>query len=360
MNEPIISVIVPVYNTAPWLRRCLDSICSQSYPNLEILCVNDGSTDNSAEILAEYAEADSRIKVFTQANAGLSAARNTGLENASGEWVTGVDSDDWLYPEVYEQAVNFISSAVDIVFFGVQEVNVNGESLAHNHYFVLPKAGEYPMASDVAEKLNVCFWSKLWRRSLLEENSLRFPVGLVHEDEAMFCLAAPYARNIAICPAVGYAYTQRENSIMHEKGLDALKRAMRYIPIIEYVRSEYEERGLMLSPARKYLRNRLKYICAVLYGLKQHSRTSPVFQHVLSTALQCGMLEDDYVIERMQPCTHKGPVTINRYQRAKVYRIWGMPFWVKLYTYSGLPVTLRIVLTHLRDRIDRILHPRQS
>lgn len=355
MNEPIISVIVPVYNTAPWLRRCLDSICSQSYHHLEILCVDDGSTDNSAEILAEYARSDSRIKVFTQKNAGLSAARNTGLENATGEWVTGVDSDDWLYPGIYEQAVKSISASVDIVFFGVQYVNVMGEPLTHGHYFDLPEAGEYPMASDDAENLNVCFWSKLWRRSLLEENYLRFPVGLVHEDEAMFCLAAPYARNIAICPVVGYAYTQRENSIMHEAGIDALMRVTRYIPIIEYVLAEYEKRDLIYSSARKYLRKRLKYVCAALYGLKQHSRTLPALEHVLSIVLQCDMLEDDYVIERIQPCTQNGMISINRYQRAKVYRIWGMPFWVKLYTYSGRPVTLRLLLAHLKARIERLL-----
>lgn len=355
MNEPTISVIVPVYNTAPWLRRCLDSICSQGYHHLEILCVDDGSTDNSAEILAEYARSDSRIKVFTQKNAGLSAARNTGLENATGEWVTGVDSDDWLYPGLYEQAVKSISESVDIVFFGVQNVDVMGEPLPHSHYFDLPDAGEYPMASDDAENLNVCFWSKLWRRSLLEENCLRFPVGLVHEDEAMFCMAAPYARNIAICPTVGYAYTQRENSIMHEAGLDVLKRATRYIPIIEYVLAEYEKRDLIYSSARKYLRKRLKFVCEILYRLKQHSRTSPVLEHVLSIVLQCDMLEDDYVIERIQPCTHNGVITINRYQRAKVYRIWGMPFWVKLYTYSGRPVTLRLLLAHLKARIERLL-----
>lgn len=317
--------------------------------------MNDGSTDNSAEILSEYAHRDSRIKVFTQKNAGLSAARNTGLENATGEWVTGVDSDDWLYPGIYEQAVNSISESVDIVFFGVRDVDVTGEPLPYNHYFDLPDAGEYSMESDVAEKLNVCFWSKLWRRSLLEENHLRFPVGLVHEDEALFCLAAPYARNIAICSAVGYAYMQRENSIMNEEGLDTFKRMMRYIPIIEFVRAEYEKRNLMHSVARKYLRNRLKSLCATLYGIRHDSRTSPALKKVLSIVVQCGMLEEDYVIERIQACAHKGIITITRYRRAKVYRIWGVPFWMKLYTNSGRPVTLRLLLVQIKARLARLL-----
>ena len=84
-DSPLISVIVPVYNVEKYLRKCLDSICGQTYRNLEILCVNDGSTDGSAAILEEYAARDARIKVFTQPNRGLSAARNTGLEHATVE-----------------------------------------------------------------------------------------------------------------------------------------------------------------------------------------------------------------------------------------------------------------------------------
>ena len=96
MQTPLISVIVPIYNVAPWLPRCLDSIVGQTYKNLEILLIDDGSTDNSLEICQQYAEKDSRIKVIHQENKGLAGARNTGLENSHGEFVTFVDSDDWL------------------------------------------------------------------------------------------------------------------------------------------------------------------------------------------------------------------------------------------------------------------------
>lgn len=355
-RNKLLSVIVPVYNTAPWLRQCLDSICTQSYQNLEILCVDDGSTDNSAEILAEYALKDPRIKVFTQENAGLSAARNTALENATGEWIAGVDSDDWLEPGIYEEAMKSVTPAVDLVFFGVVKVNEAGQTLPHSSYFNLPAAGEYPMTSDVAEKLNVCFWSKLWRRSLLEENCLRFPAGLIHEDEAMICLAAPYARNIAVRPVIGYAYRQRENSIMHRGGLDQLQRVMRYIPIIEYVRVEYEKRDLMHSFARKYLSRRLKSICAVLYDLKHHSHAYPALKEILSIAIQSGMLEDDYVIERIQSSTRKGAIVINRYRWVKVYSIFGIPIWAKFYIIRhGVSITPKVLFTYLRDRFNSVM-----
>ncbi len=96
MNNSMISVIVPVYNVEKYLSKCLDSIINQTYQNLEIICVDDGSTDSSPMILEEYAKKDSRIKIITRQNGGLSAARNTGVKNATGEFVSFVDSDDWI------------------------------------------------------------------------------------------------------------------------------------------------------------------------------------------------------------------------------------------------------------------------
>ena len=97
-----ISVIVPVYNTEEYLHRCIDSILGQTYPNLEILLINDGSTDNSGKICEDYARKDTRIKVIHQENKGQSAARNVGLNAATGEYVNFIDSDDWIDPPMYE------------------------------------------------------------------------------------------------------------------------------------------------------------------------------------------------------------------------------------------------------------------
>lgn len=352
-EQPLISVIVPVYNTAPWLARCLDSILSQSYQTLEILCVNDGSTDDSAGILAEYSAKDARIKVFSQENAGLSAARNTALEYATGEWVTGVDSDDYLYPGTYESAVNDISDEVDMVFFGVQDVAEDGTPLPHNSYFDLPETGEYPMTPELAAKLNVCFWSKLWRRSLIEENKLRFPVGLVHEDEAMFYLAAPYTRKVAICPAMGYAYMQRAGSIMNEVGLDALKRAKRYIPVLKFVHAEYGRRGLVQSFSREYLKRMFLRLYASLYVMKEGPLRDAVVQVVGAVVNQCNMTRVDYRLERFVPVTGWRRLFLSRYPCAKVYKLLGIPIWIKWYTYSGRRITWRILLFHAHTRLCR-------
>ena len=104
---PKISVIVPVYNVEKYLARCLDSIINQTLADIEIICINDGSTDNSLEILNDYAKKDSRIKIIDQTNAGLSCARNAGMQIAQGEYIGFVDSDDWIDLDFYEKLVCF-------------------------------------------------------------------------------------------------------------------------------------------------------------------------------------------------------------------------------------------------------------
>ena len=99
---PAISVIVPIYNVEPYLSQCLDSIISQTLADIEIICVNDGSTDNSLQILQKYAAQDNRIKIINQPNQGLSAARNSGIDVATGEFIGFVDSDDYIAPDFYE------------------------------------------------------------------------------------------------------------------------------------------------------------------------------------------------------------------------------------------------------------------
>lgn len=231
----LVSIIVPVYNTAPWLQRCLDSVCAQTYKNLEILCVNDGSTDNSAEILAEYAAKDARIRVFTQQNAGLSAARNTALEHATGVWVLGVDSDDYLAEDTVELAVAAAADEVDAVFIGVRLVDETGADLPDAEgYFVLPE-GKKQFSPELALRLNVCFWSKLWRRSMIEEHGLRCPHGLLHEDEGFYYTAAPWLRQVAFCPASHYYYVQRGGSIMHSSR-SILDSAQVYVKVLDFVR----------------------------------------------------------------------------------------------------------------------------
>lgn len=125
----IVSVIIPVYNTAKYLPQCLDSVIAQTYPSIEIICVNDGSTDNSLEILEKYAARHSNLKIIDKVNEGVSAARNIGIKESTGEWVMFLDSDDWLNPETVETVYNAgIDYNCDIVSFDyISEFNTKSE-----------------------------------------------------------------------------------------------------------------------------------------------------------------------------------------------------------------------------------------
>ena len=125
MNNPLVSVIVPVYNVAPYLEQCLDSIVNQRYRNLEIILVDDGSTDESGAICDRYAEQDGRIQVVHKENGGQSSARNVALDMMTGEWVLFVDSDDWIELNTLELLFEQKDERADLVEFGVNLVYSN-------------------------------------------------------------------------------------------------------------------------------------------------------------------------------------------------------------------------------------------
>ncbi len=334
MSNPLISVIVPVYNVAPWLPRCLDSICGQTYRNLEILCVNDGSTDNSGEILEEYAARDSRIRVFTQENAGLSAARNTALEHAIGEWVAGVDSDDYIAPDLYERSVSCIEEGVDIVFYGVQLVSEEGTTLPTNPYFDLPEPGVYEMTPELGETLNVCFWSKLWRRSILETHQLRFPHGLVHEDYAMYYLYVPYARNVSICPGSGYYYVQRSGSIMRAGQTERVT-TMRYMEVLRFVYNRYKEMNINPLSTPWYPQAVSNVFVDRYYSeapeLREELQT--LFYTLLREQNVLSVLSRDFRLRRIMPIRGKMRWFIRRNMSQEIWCFMGIPLFVV--TYQG-------------------------
>lgn len=179
-----ISVIVPVYNCAPYVERCIRSIMAQTYTDLEIICVDDGSSDNSGKILDSLAEEDSRIRVIHQKNAGVSAARNTGLDAASGELITFVDSDDALELDMYKTLLPYFDDPnVDIVHCGYKRVYLDGTSKDVNGTGKLVRQKRYEAAECLlAGRLFVgSLCNKLYRAQLLWDT--RFDISLaINED----------------------------------------------------------------------------------------------------------------------------------------------------------------------------------
>jgi len=216
MNTPLISVIVPVFNMEQYLKQCLDSVTMQTFENIEIICIDDGSTDNSPAILAEYAARDSRIIIHTQPNAGLSAARNAGLRVARGEWITGLDSDDWLEKDAYEYFYK------NLPLDGTKLAVVGLDCIEHETGKVLWKAripakGLVKMEPSVLQ-IDAWFPNKFWHRSLVCDGDVRFQEGVWFEDIPFWHMIAPYQSHILFLPEVKYHYrrAQKGNSIINQ------------------------------------------------------------------------------------------------------------------------------------------------
>ncbi|MDO5553870.1 MAG: glycosyltransferase [Planctomycetia bacterium] len=210
---PRISVIVPVYNVAEWLEECLDSILNQTFQDLEVICVNDGSTDNSPDILKEYAAKDSRITIIHQENKGLSEARNTGMKVAKGDYILFVDSDDYIAVNLCELAIqNADSTGADMIMFEYYTID-NGKKTS------LPLLQTNAVYTQDEERVktvvenNWSVWKFLWKTSFLRTNHLHFIAGIHFEDVPFSIKAAVLANKLATINASLYYYRIRETSI---------------------------------------------------------------------------------------------------------------------------------------------------
>jgi len=192
-----VSVIVPVYNAAKYLDKCLHSIVTQSYPYLEIVCVNDGSTDESADIIEKYRKKDDRIVVVNQENKGLSAARNAGTDKASGNYITYVDADDFIEVNMIEVMLkNMLTHDSDIVIESVWMYDDKTKNRVANEdtYFSMSwlspafngRAFSYAELIDRLFMLPVMAWAKLYKADFLKNSGVRFPEGLIYEDNPFF------------------------------------------------------------------------------------------------------------------------------------------------------------------------------
>lgn len=224
-----ISVIVPVYNVESYVEACLRSILRQTFRDLEILVVDDGSTDSSGEICERLSREDERIHVFHQENGGLSAARNTGLQAASGEFVAPVDSDDLLSPAYMEKLLNAClqnhaqASVCDCRGFtedreweaaaGEQKDCREEKSV---QTFSSAECLEH-MYHPISSGMSFTAWGKLYQRSLFTEKKLEYPVGKIHEDQFVTYQLLDAAERIAYVPEELYWYRTRSGSIMHRK-----------------------------------------------------------------------------------------------------------------------------------------------
>lgn len=266
-GQPLVSVIVPVYNVEKYLARCLDSIVNQTYQNIEIILVNDGSTDASGEICQQYAKNDSRICLFTQENQGLSAARNTGLDHMNGEYVTFVDSDDYIslsFVEILLKALLELKALIAICRFDIIDEEKAGRgtlcSGAKANFRILSRDNIYNEIDRRTRVVTPAVWGKIYLKSIFD--GLRFDVGRLHEDAFIFHKIYDRIDTVCYTDTILYYYVQTSNSITRQEQnywkrsadlLDAGFKRLEYFQ--DYGKKKY------IRKAERHIMNTITGIC---------------------------------------------------------------------------------------------------
>jgi glycosyltransferase involved in cell wall biosynthesis len=224
----LLSIIIPVYNVEEYLAECLNSVVNQTYPHIEIIIVNDGSTDNSEDIINQYSQQDNRIIVIEQSNKGLSAARNSGLKIASGDYILFVDSDDYIKLNACEIIVKYLLEfPYDMIvfnryiFWGKKIVPYSTFTRYQNNY-----TGEeyfYDAVKSHVFAASVCYC--IYKKELIRENNILFTEGILYEDLLFKFQCLMHSKHLKSTNYFLYYYRQREGSIMStmkEKDKDVL------------------------------------------------------------------------------------------------------------------------------------------
>lgn len=247
MNS-LISVVVPVYNVEKYLDKCIDSLVSQTYENLEIILIDDGSKDKSAKICDKWKDNDSRIKVIHKENGGLSEARNVGIDYAQGEYIAFIDSDDWvdknfikyLHEKLEKYNADIAASTIIKTYKDYNEIQpINREKIR----FTSEEALDTLLSG---RDFCAVAWNKLYKKNVI--GNIRFPIGKIHEDEFFSYKVIANANTLVLVTEAIYYYRQRSGSIMqkwstaHLDALEAFKERMdfmyKYYPEL-YLKSKY-------------------------------------------------------------------------------------------------------------------------
>lgn len=229
MSGPLISVIVPVYNVEPYLTACVESVLRQTYSNLEVILLDDGSTDGSGRLCDGFAQKDARVRAVHQQNSGVSAARNAGLDMAKGDYLYFLDGDDWALETMVEETVSIMEAGgYDLCAWGMNIVQEGAEDI----YFGRWKRELFQFPSEAEKRRFLCRWvlpcrvgwsvyCRVFRRDIIRRFHLRFDTGLtLFEDLDFFVRYLSHCRNLYYVPKPLYAYRQHGASAMHTNDLE--------------------------------------------------------------------------------------------------------------------------------------------
>ena len=251
MDNPKISVIVPVYNVEQYLPRCIDSILAQTFTDFELLLIDDGSTDSSGDICDEYAKKDNRIRVFHKENGGVSSARNLGLNNAKGEWIGFIDSDDWIELNCFSVLLEKRNIA-DLIFFGCNFIYPDNSITVYKptYFHSLERTKIEKCLSALKVNLQAFeylgyTWNKLFRKSIIDKYNLSFVEGLTLREDELFTLSyARYIGSIRVLSFPLYNYRVLNTGLTHK--IKSKEEYFLFINQLIIILHEYQDEQLIL------------------------------------------------------------------------------------------------------------------
>lgn len=320
---PAISVIVPVYNAEKYLRRCVDSILGQTFTDFELLLINDGSTDSSGAICDEYAVKDERVRVFHKPNAGVSSARNLGLDKARGEWITFIDSDDYIDEEFISNLSSQKECDLAIGDFRIVEA-INNFDNCH-----IPKGlySSIEIGKIFLKYLFINFttpWAKLFKKSIIEKMGLRFDLELIKGEDTIFVFQ--YLRGISSLASTGcdYCYHYR----LASTGLHAQYDLKSYMAFIQRFVDCFSELGQRFNLTEDefyphYFRGNISYIFPYNFAYMPHSEVRKTVTIFKANKAMSHLFD---VLERNN-CGKKAKVFFKLYHHELIYPLM---VWMRL------------------------------
>ena len=297
MNNPKVSIIIPVYNTEKYLEQCLESIINQTYKNIEIICVDDGSTDNSLAILHNFQQKDSRIKVYTQKNNGTGVCRNKGIMYSTGEYIMFADSDDWLNLSAIEKVVDiFVSTGVKVIQFDflryieASGAYLQGKSITSlkKHHLINPDKNKFYNWKDVKPEclwgMGLACWQRAYSKSFLEENNIKFSPFTNAEDILFKITAVLKADKFFILDENLYYYRIRQGSSVNSftnnnfcafKVIKLVEEYLNKLNLIDELKNEFQnfKINILLNSGKKIpTENKSKFdkICLKILSRKEY------------------------------------------------------------------------------------------
>ncbi|WP_312088530.1 glycosyltransferase [Megamonas funiformis] len=287
-----ISVIVPVYNVEKYLSQCLDSIIHQTYKNLEIILVDDGSTDSSGLICDNYSQKDKRIKIIHKCQGSLSDARNAGLKIATGEYISFIDSDDFIDKNMYSILINNTQKYnSDIVWFNYYNYYskkhfINSSIIKNNDLYDLSSSDKIKFAKNLfyQYKMDAHVWAKLYKRSIF--NNIKFPYGKLFEDIFVLLPILSNAKIISTIPDCLYFYRNRSESIVNQYFKQNIIKNIDFIESRIILAINYKNHFPNIPESNLFLFDVLKTAFDTLYKFDNYHTQQKIITHLMSKLLK--------------------------------------------------------------------------